>query len=71
MSATATISCAELDRLAHLPPEPLPTNLDACDVLLIQARRTQIHLEMRMELMAEEESAAASSAPGPRAPART
>lgn len=54
MSAAA-ISCAELDRLAHLPPEPLPARLDALDALLMQARRTQIHLEMRMELMAEEE----------------
>ena len=54
MSAS-DISCAELDRLAHLPPEPLPAHLDVLDALLIQARRTQIHLEMRMELMAEEE----------------
>ena len=49
------VSCAELDRRAHLPPEPLPAHLDVCDALLIQARRAQIHIEMRMELMAEEE----------------
>ena len=54
MSAS-DISCAELDRMAHLPPEPLPAHLDALDALLIQARRTQTHLEMRMKIMAEEE----------------
>ena len=71
MSAMS-VSCIELDRLAHLPPEPLPAHLDVYDALLIQARRAQIHIEIRMELLAEEEEeAAASSAPDRRAPART
>ena len=47
------VTCAELDRRAHLPPEPLPADLDVYDALLIQARRAQIHIEMRMELLAE------------------
>lgn len=51
----AAISCAELDQLAALPPEPLPESLDVWDALAIQARRAQIHIELRMELMAEEE----------------
>lgn len=52
---SATISCADLDRLAALPPEPLPASLDVWDALTIQARRAQIHIELRMELMAEDE----------------
>ena len=50
-----TIPCAILDQIARLPPEPLPATLDAWDVFRIQARRAQIHLEMRMEMLRQEE----------------
>ena len=50
-----TIPCAVLDQIARLPPEPLPATLDAWDVFRIQARRAQIHLEMRMEMLRQEE----------------
>jgi hypothetical protein len=50
-----TVPCAVLDGWAHLPPEPLPAGMDAWDAYAIQARRAQIHLEMRMEMLAEEE----------------
>ena len=50
-----TIPCALLDQIARLPSEPLPATLDAWDVFRIQARRAQIHLEMRMEMLREEE----------------
>ena len=50
-----TIPCAILDHIARLPPEPLPARLDTWDVFRIQARRAQIHLEMRMEMLRQEE----------------
>ena len=50
-----TIPCAILDQIAHLPSEPLPAALDAWDVFRIQARKAQIHLEMRMEMLRQEE----------------
>ena len=54
-----TIPCAELDRRGHLPPEP-PPETDVWLALLVAARRAQIHLEMRMELLREEERQAAA-----------
>lgn len=56
----ATLPCAELDRRAHLPPEQqFGATLDPLDRCRIQARRAQIHLEMRMEMARAEEEAAA------------
>ena len=51
-----SIPCAILDRIAHLPSdEQIARTADAWDVFRIQARRAQIHLEMRMELLRQEE----------------
>ena len=52
-----TVPCAELDARAHLPPEEQVARqvADVWDVYRIQARRAQVHLEMRMELLRIEE----------------
>ena len=52
-----TIPCGVLDVRAHLPPdEQIELVPDAWDVFRIQARRAQIHLEMRMEMLRKEEA---------------
>lgn len=51
-----TIPCAVLDEAARLPTaETLAGVRDPLDVLLLNARKAQIHLEMRLEMLAEEE----------------
>lgn len=53
----ATVPCAVLDARAHLPSEEQLAQraVDVWDVYRIQARKAQIHLEMRMELLRIEE----------------
>lgn len=52
----ATIPCAVLDVRAHAPSdEQIRSAPDIWDVYLMLARKAQIHLEMLMEMMAEEE----------------
>ena len=54
-----TIPCDVLDHMAHLPSdEQIARVPNAWDVYRIQARRAQIHLEMRMEMLREEEEEA-------------
>ena len=51
-----TIPCAILDQIAHRPSdEQIARTADAWDVFRIQARKAQIHLEMRMEMLRQEE----------------
>ena len=56
----ATVPCVVLDEWARLPSdEQIAQVPDLFDRYRIQARRAQIHLEMRMEMLKEEEDAQA------------